>query len=236
MINRITFIFSLLIFNTLYSQVTFGYETAVDNGNNLTETINGITLTTSIIDIEIADFGESYGSSGNVAASFRPNTSAQFTFSEPVNITSILALENNGTNTDYTFTPTGGSNSPVTVSLINGVYSVNLNWSNINSFVVTNGQGGTPLFAFDNVVITTTTLSTISFEEVKVTIYPNPSNDYIQITGLTGNEKYTLYNILGTEIKKGFISNNEQIDIRDFTNGLYFLKFDNGNTMKFIKG
>jgi len=71
--------------------------------------------------------------------------------------------------------------------------------------------------------------------EKSIKLFPNPSNDYIQVSGLTGNEKYILYNILGTEIRKGVMSNNEQISIRSFTSGLYFLKFENGNTIKFLK-
>jgi hypothetical protein len=68
-----------------------------------------------------------------------------------------------------------------------------------------------------------------------ISLFPNPSIQFIQISGLTENNKYTIYDILGTKIKKGVVSNNEQIDIRNFTNGLYFLKFKNGNTIKFIK-
>ena len=48
--------------------------------------------------------------------------------------------------------------------------------------------------------------------------------------GLTGHS-----GILGSEIKKGVISNGENIDINNFTNGLYFLKLDKGSTIKFIK-
>lgn len=66
-------------------------------------------------------------------------------------------------------------------------------------------------------------------------IYPNPSSEFIQISSLNTQKSYKIYNILGAEIKNGFISSNEQIDIREFTNGLFFLKFDNGNTIKFIK-
>jgi len=31
------------------------------------------------------------------------------------------------------------------------------------------------------------------------------------------------------------ISENEQLDIRNFANGLYFLELEGGKTMKFIK-
>jgi hypothetical protein len=66
-------------------------------------------------------------------------------------------------------------------------------------------------------------------------LYPNPSKEFIKVYGLEANQKYSIYNILGSEIENGIISNNEQIDIRNFTNGLYFLTFENGIRIKFIK-
>lgn len=48
-------------------------------------------------------------------------------------------------------------------------------------------------------------------------------------------ESYSIINQIGQEVKRGVISNQEKIDIEDFTNGLYILKFDNGNSLKFIK-
>ena len=79
-------------------------------------------------------------------------------------------------------------------------------------------------------------MSTNEFElENNIKLFPNPSSELIQISGLKENENYRIYNISGSEIKNGIVSNNEQIDIRNFSNGLYFLKFDNGNTIKFIK-
>lgn len=90
--------------------------------------------------------------------------------------------------------------------------------------------------AFTYTRSTEQSLSTSEFELKKnIKLFPNPSIEFIQVSGLTENENYRIYNILGAEIKNGTISNNEQIDIRDFTNGLYFLKFDNGNSIKFIK-
>ncbi len=66
-------------------------------------------------------------------------------------------------------------------------------------------------------------------------LFPNPSNDFIKISGLTEKVSYEIYNILGKEICKGIVSNNENIDIQNFGNGLYFIKFDYGITLKFIK-
>jgi hypothetical protein len=66
-------------------------------------------------------------------------------------------------------------------------------------------------------------------------LYPNPSIDFVKIKGLTKNENYTIYNLQGTDIINGNISENEDIYIKNLTSGLYFLKFKNRNTLKFIK-
>ena len=69
----------------------------------------------------------------------------------------------------------------------------------------------------------------------KIKIYPNPSNAFIKISNLTSVEKYSIYNLLGEKIIVDSISNDEKIDIQDLANGIYFLKFENGNTLKFLK-
>ena len=68
-----------------------------------------------------------------------------------------------------------------------------------------------------------------------VSIYPNPSTNFIQIKGLLESENYEIYNILGAKILSGEVSDDEKIDIQNVTNGLYFLKLDAGKTIKFIK-
>lgn len=68
-----------------------------------------------------------------------------------------------------------------------------------------------------------------------ITFYPNPSSDFIEVVGLTESESYIIYDKLGAKVKSGSISDQNEIDIRDFSNGLYFLKFDNRRTFKFIK-
>ncbi|WP_115812916.1 NHL domain-containing protein, partial [Winogradskyella pacifica] len=84
----------------------------------------------------------------------------------------------------------------------------------------------------NNVILSTNDFFT---DKGSVIIYPNPSNDFIQLSGLSKKEKYKIYNILGSEIASGSISNKDRVNVKNFTNGLYLLKFDNGNTIKFIK-
>lgn len=40
---------------------------------------------------------------------------------------------------------------------------------------------------------------------------------------------------LGAEIAKGTASDNEIISINNFSNGLYLINFDSGNSIKFLK-
>ena len=81
------------------------------------------------------------------------------------------------------------------------------------------------------------TLSTENFEisNNSLKVFPNPSKDFIQIIGLPETQSYEVYNTLGAKVSNGVIANNEKMDVKNLTNGLYFLKFKNGITHKFIK-
>jgi hypothetical protein len=68
-----------------------------------------------------------------------------------------------------------------------------------------------------------------------INISPNPSSSFIQISGLKNTEYYRIYNILGKQIAKGFVSNNEKINIQNLKNGLYLLKVNNMHSKKFLK-
>jgi hypothetical protein len=97
--------------------------------------------------------------------------------------------------------------------------------------------GGVPPgggFSYDR--STDQSLSTSEFElDNKIKLFPNPSSDFIQISGLSRTENYRIYNIVGAEIKNGYISDNGILDIKNLTNGLFFLTFENRSTLKFIK-
>ena len=92
-------------------------------------------------------------------------------------------------------------------------------WSNIDDFVIEPSYVSTNVIKYDT----------------KIKIYPNLSSEFIQFSCLTTKENFKIYNILGSEVKSGIISNQEKIDIRNLPKGLYFLKFENGNTIKFMK-
>lgn len=82
-------------------------------------------------------------------------------------------------------------------------------------------------------------LEALSIEDVEPVntqkIFPNPSNNFIQIVGLKNNQSYSIYDIQGKEINNGLLRVNENIDIQKLQNGLYFLKLGIGPVFKFIK-
>lgn len=140
-----------------------------------------------------------------------------------VNIDNPLTLTQNS---QYTFELTVDNSVNVLADLSNG-------YSGGTVF-----QDGTEVASAD-LIFEVSISSTLSVDDIneneKVKLFPNPSSNFIQISGLYERINYKIFNVLGAEIKNGITSNNEQIDIRSFTKGLYFLKFDNGNTIKFIK-
>ncbi|MES1181816.1 MAG: T9SS type A sorting domain-containing protein, partial [Flavobacterium sp.] len=67
-------------------------------------------------------------------------------------------------------------------------------------------------------------------------IYPNPASIAFTIEGTGTAEKvhYSLYNILGLELKAGEIETNggfftEKIQVSNFSNGMYFIKLNDKN-------
>jgi hypothetical protein len=88
-------------------------------------------------------------------------------------------------------------------------------------------------YDYDNSI---TPLSTKNFEGVNnVNVYPNPSNEFILISGLQKNENIKIYDVLGKVAKEKSVMPNQKIDIQDLNNGIYFLKIENRHTLKLVK-
>lgn len=84
--------------------------------------------------------------------------------------------------------------------------------------------------------IDTSTLSNINIDlKARIKTYPNPSTNYISLSGLAESKNYIIYNIQGKEVSRGTVSNNNKIDVRFLENGLYLLKLENLEIVKFIK-
>lgn len=84
---------------------------------------------------------------------------------------------------------------------------------------------------------TTTTLGLSNRELVgdELKLYPNPASDFITVFGLRGESAYKVSNLLGKIVYEGVTSNDKQVNVKHLPVGVYLLKFENGNSIKFIK-
>ncbi len=87
--------------------------------------------------------------------------------------------------------------------------------------------------------LSTIDTSTLSDADVglrsNINVYPNPTVNYIAITGLNEANNYTIYNVLGKKMLQGNTTNNNKIDVKFLDKGLYLLKMENSKIVKFIK-
>lgn len=67
------------------------------------------------------------------------------------------------------------------------------------------------------------TLNVVNFNEVNVTVYPNPTSDYITISGLTSKGELELYNNLGMSVFTSDVENAQPIPL-SISAGIYFAK------------
>tara|TARA_R100001369_G_scaffold73727_1_gene102336 strand:+ start:899 stop:1633 length:735 start_codon:yes stop_codon:yes gene_type:complete len=129
---------------------------------------------------------------------------------------------------------------------INSQYTFELAVDNIAVFGGTNEYPGGTIWQdnieFPNddfsftVAISDTALSINQYNKDATTfIFPNPAKSFIKISNLIKPQHYKIYNVLGEEVSRGIMPDNENIYIENLTNGIYFLKFKNHNTLKFIK-
>ena len=81
------------------------------------------------------------------------------------------------------------------------------------------------------------TLSTQENNKLGVNIFPNPVNDVLNITKVSNNATFTIYNVAGQFISKGKVTNNK-VNVATLAKGVYFIEVsEKGATskMKFIK-
>lgn len=107
---------------------------------------------------------------------------------------------------------------------------------NVKAFIYAYSSGGSKILVDNVSIVDKSTLATTNFVfNNNLKLFPNPATNSITVSGLIDSESYKVYNLLGAEIMKGNVSNNETISIQDLSTGFYLLNFDNGETIKFAK-
>lgn len=235
MTKKIIIYFTLILFSqaTINGQILFDWESAIDYGDTVTQTIEGITVSTDFLAPDIYDVGGSLGSSGNSVLSTVAQNTLSFSFSEPVIVNSILTFGGYFQEIEYTYTPTGGTNSPVVITMLNRTANVILNWTDITSFTLTSTVDN--LYAFDNLLINDTSLAVDHQILPTITIYPSPVEDLLHLKNITGLINIRVFNMLGQLVVQ---TKEENIDFSKLPSGIYTLQINTDigtQTKKIIK-
>ena len=99
-----------------------------------------------------------------------------------------------------------------------------------------NGNGDTD-FWYARLATTDCNGVPLSMEEEnisKVSIFPNPAIDIVQISGNLSFTSYSIYNISGQQVLSGAIDDNK-IEVLSLTSGVYLLNLENNDTSQTLK-
>lgn len=69
----------------------------------------------------------------------------------------------------------------------------------------------------------------------KALVFPNPASNFIRVNNISGQLEYTLINIMGYVLKKGFVMPEGEIDISSFLDGIYLLELTDGNNKSYLR-
>ena len=215
-----------LFFETLQNyQTTFGGSTAILNDfKSVAETVSGLDLT--------AFFNEWYYGQGY------PTYSVEYSVvdgelivlleqsvsmpSETPFFTNDLTLRVQNTDGDFfnlRLTDIDGVTSYHSFDFVGSVTSVSIDPEN---WII--NQVGT--------ITENNNLAYLSEEKaIELSVYPNPTVDFIHITDITGNGFYTILNTEGKTVLAGSLTvDANKIDVEDLPNGQYFIQFNGGKT------
>ena len=69
----------------------------------------------------------------------------------------------------------------------------------------------------------------------QISIYPNPVNNTLYISGYEAEYSYAMYNCMGQMVVKGTARGSQQINVSDMAKGVYFLNLNNGTQVRIEK-
>lgn len=107
------------------------------------------------------------------------------------------------------------------------IYSLDLE-NDFFYFSATGNQGGIFRIGTEN-------LSVADNELPEVKLFPNPSSQFLNVTGITASTPYTILDMSGKRIQAGFINSDTSIDINALASGVYFINVSEIATLRFIK-
>ena len=152
------------------------------------------------------------GSFTNLGVSVNPNQAVGFVYPQ--------------TWTQYTFNITGVGSTPVPVKFA------------FRYFVTSAGPSGTnsDIIGIDSFQVTRSTMATGEVSRNKLSVYPNPTTDFIKIDGAYKLQSVAVYDMSGRKVAVAVKGNT--VDVTSLSNGTYIIDIetDSGNVSeKFIK-
>jgi len=147
----------------------------------------------------------------------------------------------NGQHVDFTNTSTGATSYLWNFGDLQTSTDTNPSHDYINmdfTYTVTliaQNDCGSDTISYDIVIVN----SSENYTADNINIFPNPANDFIQITGLTNKiNNFDIYDIYGRKVLNLNNSKKSKIDISNFTKGVYFIKLKTDKNLivkKFVK-
>ena len=129
--------------------------------------------------------------------------------------------------TKYTFTVSGVGSTPVPVKFAFRYYVTNGGPSGANSDII-----GVDTFSVDRPIAAVSNANA----NKKVSVYPNPTSDYLKFTSQEKVKSVSVFDASGKNVTVN-LSNNE-VDVRNLAKGVYIIKAETASgvvTDKFIK-
>lgn len=91
-------------------------------------------------------------------------------------------------------------------------------------------------FFIDDLTLNSVTLSTGDFAKEGLSVYPIPASLAVNIRGNVTGDSVAIYNITGSLVKTAAITGKfNSVDVSALSQGVYFLKLENGSALKFVK-
>jgi len=154
------------------------------------------------------------------------NNTALFGFYCNDNLLTRLDLRN-GNNTNFVIGEFSWMNNPnLTCIFVDDTSYSTANWTNIDT---------TSTFVEDEAACNVLSIEDNTFG-LGVSVYPNPTDNYLFIEGNKNPISVSIYNLLGKEVM--FAKNTNRIDVKELSSGVYIIYISDGvgqTNRKFVK-
>jgi len=135
-------------------------------------------------------------------------------------ITSLVTLSSG----DYNFTASGD----IDVSGYDGVVYL--------AFKYTSGTSDGRTWEVEDIIMTANAIASVNDISLKVSIFPNPATQIVNISFENKIKEINLYNVVGKTCisNVGINNNNYKLDIKSLTKGIYFIEVKDVNNNKIL--